>query len=123
MQTIHHTNGHIGWLYGTPAGLLEYRAIPGRSGVQHAVIHHAFGCDATRCGDACDAETTPGQEIALAVNIDGEQAIWDALAAIAVERDLGDVPQPASEPTHEHRQFRAALIAEGHRTAHPDHYA
>lgn len=121
MQETRHTTSSARYLYGTPTGILEFRAAPTASGTIETLITHTTTCNGDQCAThGCDADN--GADIALTWTACGDPGVWYELAAVAVANELAAVDTIPVEPSHEQRAFRAALIREGHHAAtHPDH--
>lgn len=109
MQEIRHTADALSFIYGGPAGLLEFRIIGTKTEFFSVLVIHIPGCEAEGCDDDCDADFLPGDEIALAWRVAGfdDAAVWSELARHAVAVDLADVPQPPHEPSADARAFAA----------------
>lgn len=109
MQEIRHTADALRFIYGGPAGLLEFRIISTMTEFFPVLVIHIPDCEADGCGDDCGAEFLLGDEIALAWRVAGfdDAAVWAELARYAVAADLADVPQPPHEPSADARAFAA----------------
>ncbi|MFF0822463.1 hypothetical protein ACFYUR_19040 [Micromonospora haikouensis] len=125
MQEIrHNSNGQVRYLYGTPSGILEFRALPTATTTIETLIIHVPACNGDQCaahGWDCDAEN-PGDLIANWWAGD-DAGIWAGLAAHAIALDVDTIPGPPTEPSHEARTLAGRLRAEGNRMASdPDYF-
>lgn len=123
MQEIRHTTNSARYLYGTPTGILEFRALPTLTTTIETLIVHLPACDGDQCADFgydCDAED--GADIALYWLAGDDAGVWYGLAEYAVAREASTIAQAPHEPTHEQRAFRGRLLAEGRRIADPDYF-
>ncbi|MEV5819349.1 hypothetical protein AB0L22_09250 [Micromonospora haikouensis] len=119
MQEIrHNSNGQVRYLYGTLAGILEFRALPTATTTIETLIVHVPACDGDQCAQPnydCDAEN-PGDLLASWWAGD-DTGIWAGLAAHAIARDVDTIPGPPGKPSHEQRTLIGRLRAEAHRMA------
>jgi hypothetical protein len=116
VQETRHTANTARYLYGTPQGVLEFRALPTRTTVLAALIDHDPGCHLDD-GCDCDAETIPGGLIALSWLAGDDRGVWYELAAHAVARDLEVTNRMPHEHSADERALIARLRAEGQRIA------
>lgn len=116
MQKIRHNAGAVRYLYGTPQGILEFRALPTVTTTINALILHAIGCDGEGCdADLCDAEAIDGGNIALSWLAGDDAGVWFELALYAVGREVAETQQVPHEPTADERALLGRLRAEGQR--------
>lgn len=114
MQEIRHSAEAARYLYGTPQGILEFRALPTATATIEALILHAIDCDGEGCDpDLCDAEAIDGGNIALSWLAGDDAGVWYELALYAVGREVAETQQMPHEPTADERALLGRLRAEG----------
>jgi hypothetical protein len=125
MQETRHTTNQARYLYGTPTGILEFRAFQTEATVLETLIVHVPDCDGDQCaeyGYECDAEN--GSDLALYWLAGDDAGVWYGLAEYAVAQEAATINGVVHEPSHEARALRGRLLAEGRRmTDNPDYFA
>lgn len=123
MQETRHDASQARYLYGTPQGVLEFRALPTATTTINTLIVHTAACDGDQCAQYdydCDAESA--DDIALYWPAGDDAGIWYRLAEYAAAREVAVIDQAEHEPTHEQRALRGRLLTEGRRlTTDPDY--
>lgn len=124
MQEIRHTADSVRYLYGTPGGILEFRALPTATTTIETLIVHTPACNGDQCallGWDCDTEQ-PG-DLALYWMLGDDQGIWNGLAAYAVGQAVTACDTIPREPSAEQRDLRQRLADEGRRMGDdPDYF-